>query len=304
MRIGVDSYSYHRLLGEVRPGEDDPGERFAAGSLDVVREAGALGVDAVALETCFLPSPSELDVNAYRAVAGSLELVLSWGHHGGLEYGTRPQALAELHAWIALAPLLGARIVRLEVASPWVDRPLKWREPTASALAEASTAARAAGVALALENHADLRTKEIAELLADVADQTLGVCLDTANALRVGDDPVAAAELLGDHTIMCHLKDVAAIDAGVDPRTGPRSVPYGAGVISISGVLEALENRAFDGLLCVELGHLGPGAVDERELVAQGVGWLRRWMEVDHRGCAGRSDLGEPRLGAQRRQWG
>ena len=31
MLIGVDSYSYHRLLGEIRPGEDDPGDRFARG---------------------------------------------------------------------------------------------------------------------------------------------------------------------------------------------------------------------------------------------------------------------------------
>lgn len=284
MRVGVDSYSYHRLLGEIRAGEDDPGERFPTGSLDVVREVRALDVDAVALETCFLPSVPEIDVDDYRTAAGPLELALSWGHRRGLEYGARPEPLAELAAWIGLAPALGVRVVRLVVASPWVERPADWRGRTVSALMEACAAARPAGLALALENHADLRAHEIAELLVDVGDAALGVCLDTANAIRVGDDPLAAAELLGQRTIMCHLKDVAAIDSGTDSRTGPRSVPYGEGVVPISEVLDALGAGGFDGLVCVELGHLGPGAVDERQLVAQGVAWLRDWMEGDHRG--------------------
>jgi hypothetical protein len=34
--------------------------------------------------------------------------------------------------------------------------------------------------------------------------------------------------------------------------------------------------RSTDPLTCVELGHLGPGPVDELALVADGVDWLRR----------------------------
>ena len=96
------------------------------------------------------------------------------------------------------------------------------------------------------------------------------MCLDTANALRVGDDPLDAAVVLAPWVRMLHLKDCEAPDGSA---TGPRSVPYGQGVVPLAAVLDAV--RGTDPLTCVELGHLGPGVVDERALVADGVAWLR-----------------------------
>jgi hypothetical protein len=70
---------------------------------------------------------------------------------------------------------------------------------------------------------------------------------------------------------MVHVKDCEPVE-GVDPLVGPRSVPFGEGAVPLREVLEALPPAA---LFCVELGHLGPGRVDERELVRQAVDWLR-----------------------------
>ena len=80
MRIGIDSYSYHRLLGELRAGEEDPGNRLLNGGTAVIAEARALGVDGASLETCFLQPPAALDPEALRAAAGPIELVLAWQH--------------------------------------------------------------------------------------------------------------------------------------------------------------------------------------------------------------------------------
>ena len=91
MRIGIDSYSYHRLLGEVRPGETEPGGRWRPD--DAIAHARALGVDGVSLETCFLDRDAPID-------AGPLELVIAWGHRHGLEYGANPTALDDLLAWL------------------------------------------------------------------------------------------------------------------------------------------------------------------------------------------------------------
>src|SRR6266536_4833572 len=103
MRIGVDSYSYHRLLGELRPGEPPPpGPPLARGALDLVAECRELGVDLCALETCFLPPPAELDLDALRAEAGGMELALSWGAPNGLEFGASAMALDDLLAWLEL----------------------------------------------------------------------------------------------------------------------------------------------------------------------------------------------------------
>src|SRR5947209_679611 len=90
-RIGIDSYSYHRLLGEVRAGETEPEIRWQPD--DVLRHAQALGVDGVSLETCFLDRTAPLH-------AGPLELVIAWGHRHGIEYGANAAALEDLLAWI------------------------------------------------------------------------------------------------------------------------------------------------------------------------------------------------------------
>ena len=140
---------------------------------------------------------------------------------------------------------------------------------------QAAARARALGLRLAVENHGDLRAAELLELVERADDEALGVCLDTANALRVGDDPLEAAALLAPRTLMVHLKDVEPLAPGMDPVAGPRSVPYGEGAIPVAAVLATLATSGFDGLVCVELGQLGADA-DELAMVADGVAWLRR----------------------------
>ena len=130
------------------------------------------------------------------------------------------------------------------------------------------------GLALALENHGDLTASQLAELLDRVGDETLGACLDTANALRVGDDPLEAARLLAPAVRMVHLKDVEPLERAADPIAGPCSVAYGEGVVALRDVLAALGGSAFDGLVCVEIAQLREGA-DELGLVERCVAWLR-----------------------------
>jgi sugar phosphate isomerase/epimerase len=279
LRIGIDSYSYHRLLGENRPGESPAPRLFARGTLDAVEHARRLEVDGISLETCFLGRPEDLDAAALRSAAGPLEIVLAWGHPHGLELGGRPGAVAELVEWLEVAQRLGCSIVRCVAASPrFRDGPIPRERlaATAAALAAVTTAARERGLRLALENHGDLSAAELLSVLDLVGDEALGVCLDTANALRVGDDPLTAARALSARAQLVHLKDVEPAEPAADPVAGPRSVPYGEGVVPLGGVLRALEDAGFTGLVCVELGQLAPGA-DEVALVEASVAWLRRY---------------------------
>ena len=54
MKVGIDSYCYHRYFGEVYPDQEDPGVRWTF--QDFVRRAAELGVDGVSLESCFFDS--------------------------------------------------------------------------------------------------------------------------------------------------------------------------------------------------------------------------------------------------------
>jgi 3-oxoisoapionate decarboxylase len=293
VRIGLDSYTYHRLLGELRPGEEDPGERLADGGAAVVSEARALGVDAVSLETCFLGPPSRLDVTALRQSAAGLELALAWGAPEGLALGTRPDALDDLLDWIDLASALGCRLMRVVAGGPRLRARADEWPATVAPLRRAAERAQELALELALENHGDLTAAQIDSLLDAVAHPALGVCFDTANAPRVGDDPLEAARLLAPRIRMVHLKDVEAIESAADPVAGPRSVPYGEGIIPVEAVLSTLAAAGFGGLVCVEIAQLGPG-VDERALAATCVRWLRARNGVHEAAVATGADVSQP----------
>jgi sugar phosphate isomerase/epimerase len=277
VRVGIDSYSYHRLLGESRRGEPPPPRLLADGGAAVLAEAHRLDVDGVSLETCYLGPPDRLRVRTLADAAEPLELAFAWGAPNGLEFGGSAAALDDLLGWIDAAGEAGVRTLRIVVAGP----ALRGREPvsiqierTVGPLRQACAAAARRDVVLAVENHGDLTADQLAVLLDDVGVEELGVCFDTANALRVGDDAVEAVTMLASRIRMLHVKDVEAVTPATDPVAGPRSVRFGTGVVPLDAVLQIAERAGFDGLACVEVAQLGPGD-DEDVLVADGVAWLR-----------------------------
>ncbi len=278
MRIGVDSYSYHRLLGLLRPGETPAELAFSDGLMAPVEHARSLGCDVVSVQTCFLAAPGEIDRGALTSVGEQLELVLAWGAPNGLEFGRREDALDDLVAWIELAGAVGCRLMRIVVGGP----ALRGVEPPATQVARSIVPVRAAarhaaryGLALAVENHGDIATEHLSILVERVAAENLGLCFDTGNAARVGEDPVETARRIAARTLMVHLKDVESPERTSDPISGPCSVAYGEGVVPVEAVLDALAEPIDRGSpVCVELGQLAPGA-DELRMVADGVEWLR-----------------------------
>ena len=262
--VGVDSYAYHRLLGEVRRGETPPLHRFPRGSLDVVAEARLVGLDFVLLQTSFLGEAAGFRPGDYLAEADGVAIGLSWGAPEGLEFGESADGLESLLAWLPHAAALGLPVMRIVAGGPaHRGRP---EGPLAGILEEACAAARDIGLRLALENHGDLTAAQLGRLVERV--DGLRVCFDTANALRVGDDVADAARRLAHAIEIVHLKDCAG--TWDDPAAGPISVPPGEGVIPVDAVLDACP----DALVCVELGQLSPLA-HERALVGTYVEYVR-----------------------------
>lgn len=275
MRLGVDSYAYHRLLGERRPGETASVERWSDPIADPAAAAERLGLAAVSLQTCFTGRAADVASARLSAAGRRLEVVPAWGAPEGLRYGADAEALTDLLAWIELSAASGCTLLRMVLggprlrAQPFCERLARTLEP----LALAGEAARAAGVRLAIENHGEITADELLLILERSGDDALGVCFDTANALRVGDDVVAAARALAPRVAMVHLKDVEPVDRERDARTGPCSVAYGTGVVPLAATLDALAAGGFDGPVFLELGQIAPGD-DEHALVASGLAWL------------------------------
>lgn len=275
MDVGVDSYSYHRFFGEIRPGERDPGTRWT--QWDFLEEAAALGVDWVSLETCYLPNDDSVwDEVARRVAEAGLSIAVAWGHPRGLRMGLDAHAVGDMAAMLDRAIGLGSPLLRIVAGGPadfGVEPEGTVVGRVAPVLREFCSRAIDAGVTVAVETHADLTLEGLEDLLDAVP--ALGVVLDTANVPRVGGDLLDASRRLAERTVMVHCKDLdlEAADQG-DPGGWWPCRPLGDGGLPLVGCLQALSAAGFEGPVCVEVATI-PDDLDEREVVRDGVRWLR-----------------------------
>ena len=219
MKVGIDSYCYHRFFGEVYGNQVDPGRRMTYE--DFLRRAVELKVDGVSLETCFFESFDDGYLSRLKEIvdAGNLEVVVAWGHPQGFEGGKKPEAMDELKSMFRVCHALDADVMRVVGSS--LDYRNDPHEPQLKALAEifkeGARIAEGEGVRLAMENHFDFTTEEFLDLITRVDSPYFGMTFDTGNALRIGDDPVETAHLMAKHIFATHTKDVAPM-YGVSPQ--------------------------------------------------------------------------------------
>ena len=283
MKIGIDSYCFHRYFGEIYPDlQSDPGIRWRMEG-EFLDFALAQHVDEIALESCFFDALDDglcTEIRARLDEAG-VDRVLGWGHPEGLWGGTSPAALEELIAHLPQVEKLGSTRMRITAASMnYAKAP---REEligrVVPMLKDAAEAAEAHDVMLALENHIDFTSSEVARILDEVGSDHLKVNFDTGNTIRLYEDPVEAAARLAPYTISTHTKDITVSRGGspAENFTWWPSCPVGDGLIDMPGVVAALREGGFDGCLSVEIDLVAPQfiAMSEEEIVAKSVGYLR-----------------------------
>jgi sugar phosphate isomerase/epimerase len=280
MKIGVDSYCFHRFFGEVYPQQQPPPQKLTLE--DFIESAKSLGVDGVSLESCFFPSFEPAYLAGIRAMLDSYKLdrVYAWGHPDGLEGGTNEVAFDEMLASLEHAQALGAKVMRV------VGSSLRFRnEPHAPQLErlaqmfrKAVAVAETYGIRLAVENHIDFNGQEMLRLIRSVDSPYFGINFDTGNFVRLLDDPVQAMDALAPYTFATHIKDLK-IQCGVPANEWYffSSVPVGDGVVDNANLIEKLQRAGFDGLLAVEIDFLHPDyGNDEHAAVTQSIAELRR----------------------------
>lgn len=291
MQVGIDSYSYHRRYGEVRPGEAPSGsDPWPLEPGPALRHARSTGADVIFLETCYLPDPETIGPELLAEAGPSLRVGFSWGHpwpsgrYHGLDGGRSPGAEVELGRWIEAAARLDHRVLRITAGSPASrgDEPAEALvERLIGPIRRAADHAADRGLRLALENHGDLRVADILAILERVDRRgALGVCLDNVNLMRVGDHMAEGTRALAPHTLLVQLKDHEAGDPAV--WGGPVSTALGEGIADLPDLIAILAEAGFDGPVCVELASLGPGNVDELGMIDRSVAWLRKHVPAAH----------------------
>jgi sugar phosphate isomerase/epimerase len=143
------------------------------------------------------------------------------------------------------SPLHGGRWLR----EPPLDEQL---DGLAAALGRLAPVAEGGGVILAIENHADYRGYELAEVLDRVGSPGLGARLDTGNPYTVIEEPLAAAQALARYTVATHVKDQI-----VEAEPGNRQVM--PGLLALRDCVLGQGHVQFDPILqlLAEQGPLG-----------------------------------------------
>ncbi len=280
MKIGIDSYCYHRFFGEVYPDQETPSKNMTM--QDFLTRAHELGVDGVSLESCFFPSYDEGWLRELKAQLDDYKFdrVYAWGHPDGLERGQNWDAYNDMLASIPRAKAIGADVMRI------VGSSLMFRhephgpqiEALTKMLKQAVIVAKEYDVKLAIENHIDFTSDEILRLLENVDSKYLGLNFDTGNFLRLLDDPVKGMEKLAPYVYATHVKDLYP-DKNYSPTDWFffAGVPVGRGLVNNMKLAELLHKVNFDGFLAVEIDHPHTDWVDyEDEAVSISVKELRR----------------------------
>jgi sugar phosphate isomerase/epimerase len=284
MKLGIDSYSFHRYFGEVYDGlQQDPGVKWDMLE-DFAPFAIAQRVDEVAVESIFFPifDDGYCEALAQRFDEAGISRVVGWGHPDGLHAGSDAEALEDLKRHIPRASKVGARIMRIVSGSMiHVDEP---REPqisgTVRMLKEAVEIAAEHDVVLAIENHIDFTGPEIVQIIEGVDSEYLRANLDTGNPLRVYEDPVECARVLAPYAVATHTKDITTGGKGGSPSTRfpffP-SCPTGQGLVDFEGVVGHLADAGFSGSLAVEVDLMAPqfAHMPEEQIVSESLGFLR-----------------------------
>lgn len=259
MKIGIDSYCYHRFFGEVYPDQDAPQKKMTME--DFLKRAKELDVDGVSLESCFLPSFDEAYLKDLKAQLDEYKFdrVFAWGHPDGLERGQNPDAFKEMKECIPRAKMIGADVMRVTGSSLMFR--LEPHAPQIAALTkqfkEAIKIAEDCGIKMAVENHIDYTADEILQLLENVDSPNFGVNFDTGNFLRLLDDPIRGMEILAPHVLAVHLKDLQVNMKEARPTDWFffSGVPVGQGLIDNQSLANILNKQNFTGFLAVEIDH-------------------------------------------------
>lgn len=280
MKIGIDSYCYHRLFGEVYDMQEKP-EKLKTVD-EFLALAKRLDVDGVSLETCFLPSLEDGYLKELGAKLKEMQFdtVFAWGHPNGLERGLNPEAFEEVKRLIPKTKLIGTDVMRITGSA------FDWRhenhrdhiERLVPMYREIAKIAADNGVKVAVENHIDFTSDEMLEMIQAVDSPNFGVNFDTGNFLRLLDDPIKGMEKLAPYVFSTHIKDLV-----LHPTARPDDwyyfcgVPVGMGLVDNMKLAEILSKHNYQGFLAVEIDAPAPEWLNmEDEAIAVSVHNLRK----------------------------
>ena len=274
LKIGTTTFGFRYLLL-------DPDRAPAIET--IFQQARAYGLDV--LQICENARPMDLSGERWNAaVAHAADLGLE------IQLGCKTLNLDVFEGYLRRAAALPARFLRLVLEEECGGPPQ--RSEVEAFLAAAFPLLEQTGTTLAIENHFDVPSWLLAEVVAPYPPSRVGFCIDTANSLRNFESPERVMECLGDRALCYHVKD---FQVGGDKLGFTVSgAPLGEGRLDLDGLLCSVLKRNRAPRLFIENWVPATG-VSEAD-IRQDDEWLRTSLHalVDHLTAKGFAGVAHP----------
>jgi len=200
MKLGLDSYSYHLAFG-AHPDFTPNRKMNLFQFIDRVKQ---LGLDGFQIDPMHLKSRDP----------GYLKEIRQYTRQQGLflEYGTIGVASDDLVRELDRARQLGSGILRTFLGFNRYDRDVDIRFEITTAIQQLNKVKDVAGelgIKIAIENHGDVTTDELIEIVEHISHPNIGICFDLGNPLVTLEEPVQAAGKAAPYIFSTHFKDYA-----------------------------------------------------------------------------------------------
>jgi sugar phosphate isomerase/epimerase len=232
MKLGLSNYTWPWAVGR----EGFPPEH----PLDVpelLARTSRYGVSI--LQIADIPALHRMNDEQLEAIARAAEL-------SGitLEIGTRGIEQEHLFGYLDIAERLESKIVRT-IAERLDDE-------TVTRLRSVLPSYEKAGVCIALENHDEHGTHELASMLDRIGSPFLGVCLDTVNSFAALESPDAVVRTLAPYTVNLHVKDFEIVRFGNELGFSIVGRPAGEGRLDVPWITGYLKEMGRDPTVILE----------------------------------------------------
>lgn len=171
----------------------------------------------------------------------------------------KPGTIEQLNELIPIAATLNSPIIRmkssniLECARCKLNK--SWKDhvmDVISILKAVVPQLRNYGVKIAIENHQDLDSYDLKDIIETVDKEYVGVTYDIGNALATCEHPSSFAKRLGSSILNIHIKDYMVYKSNEGHRLVRCAI--GKGIIDFPTIFDYLEKVSSHALKAVELG--------------------------------------------------
>ncbi|MEO9823150.1 MAG: TIM barrel protein [Paracoccaceae bacterium] len=154
-----------------------------------------------------------------------------------IELGTQNFKSEEMLRYIDYARIMDAKILRVALDGPDAKIPVP---ELAKAFRDLLPQARDVGLRIAVENHFNYPAPRLAQLMREIDEPDVGVCLDVANSICAGEWPTETVATLAPFAINLHLKDYDIVPDPYGVGFAIYGTPLGQGRTDCPAVLDAL----------------------------------------------------------------